>query len=146
MASRKTSRRRQHETQDSSRRQGRWAEEQEPARARGQAATLGALQNTGFYRVAPSPRHQHAQRQQHERSGFLASARQVHRGGSMSEEKRTPEEWEDAFEEIVDDPKQHPIEFYGDEDADLGPAIAEGWTVREAIEEYKRMRGEREQA
>src|SRR5215212_2404151 len=93
MASRKTSRRRQHETQDSSRRQGRWAEEQEPARARGQAATLGALQHTGFYRVAPSPRHQHAQRQQHERSGFPASARQVHRGGSMSEEERTPQQW-----------------------------------------------------
>jgi len=64
----------------------------------------------------------------------------------MSEQKRTPAEWEDAFEEIIDDPKQHPIEFYGDEDADLGPAIAEGWSVREAIEEYKRMREEREQA
>ena len=63
----------------------------------------------------------------------------------MSEE-RTPEEFDDAFEEIIDDPKQHPIEFYGDGDADLGPAIAEGWTVREAIEEYKRMREEREQA
>ena len=64
----------------------------------------------------------------------------------MSEKKRTPAEFDDAFEEIIDDLKQHPIEFYGDEDADLGPAIAEGWTVREAIEEYKRMREEREQA
>ena len=64
----------------------------------------------------------------------------------MSEEKRTPAEFDDAFEEIIDDPKQHPIQFYGDEDADLAPAIAEGWTVREAIEEYKRMREEREQA
>ena len=64
----------------------------------------------------------------------------------MSEQKRTPAEWEDAFEEIIDDPKQHPIEFFEDEDADLDPAIAEGWTVREAIEEYERMREEREQA
>jgi hypothetical protein len=64
----------------------------------------------------------------------------------MSEEKRTPAEFDEAFEEIIDDPNQHPIEFYGDGDADLGPAIAEGWTVREAIEEYKRMREEREQA
>jgi hypothetical protein len=64
----------------------------------------------------------------------------------MSEEKRTPEEWDDAFEAIIDDPKQHPIEFYEDEDADLGPAIAEVGTLEEAIEEYKRMREEREQA
>ena len=64
----------------------------------------------------------------------------------MSEEKRTPEEWDDAFEEIVDSPAQQPIEFFEDEDAEVGPAIAEGWTVREAIEEYKRMREEREQA
>jgi hypothetical protein len=64
----------------------------------------------------------------------------------MSEEKRTPEDWDDAFEVILDDPKQHPIQLYGDGDADLGPAVAEGWTVREAIEEYKRMREEREQA
>jgi hypothetical protein len=64
----------------------------------------------------------------------------------MSEEKRTPEEWDDAFEEIVDDPNQSPIVFYEDGDADLGPAIAEGWTLEQAIEEYKRMREEREQA
>ena len=64
----------------------------------------------------------------------------------MSEEKRTPAEWDDAFEEIVDSPKQHPIEFYEDEDADLGPAVAEGETLLEAIEEWKRMREEREQA
>ena len=64
----------------------------------------------------------------------------------MSEEKRTPEEWDDAFEEIIDDPKQHPIEFYEDEDADLGPAVAEVGTLEEAIEEWKRMREEREQA
>jgi hypothetical protein len=64
----------------------------------------------------------------------------------MSEEKRTPEEWDDAFEAIIDDPNQSPIVFYEDGDADLGPAIAEGWTLGEAIEEYKRMREEREQA
>jgi hypothetical protein len=64
----------------------------------------------------------------------------------VSEEKRTPEEWDDAFEAIIDDPKQHPIEFYEDEDADLGPAIAEVGTHEEAIGEYKRMREEREQA
>ena len=64
----------------------------------------------------------------------------------MSEEKRTPEEWDDALEQIIDDPKQHPIEFYEDEDADLGPAVAEVGTLEEAIEEWKRMREEREQA
>jgi hypothetical protein len=64
----------------------------------------------------------------------------------MSEEKRTPEEWEDAFEEIVDDPKQHPIKFYEDEDADLGPAVGEGRTLEEAIEEWERNREERDQS
>ncbi|HKH38813.1 MAG TPA: hypothetical protein VKA82_16795 [Rubrobacter sp.] len=64
----------------------------------------------------------------------------------MSEEKRTPEEWDDAFEEIIDDPKQHPIEFYEDEDADLGPAVGEGRTLEEAIEEWERNREERDQS
>ena len=64
----------------------------------------------------------------------------------MSEEKRTPEEWDDAFEEIVDSSAQQPIEFFEDEDAEVGPAIAEVGTLEEAIEEYKRMREEREQA
>jgi hypothetical protein len=64
----------------------------------------------------------------------------------MSEEKRTPEEWDDAFEAILDDPKQHPIEFFEDEDAEVGPAIAEVGTLEEAIEDWKRMREEREQA
>ena len=61
-------------------------------------------------------------------------------------EERTPEEWEDAFEAILDDPKQQPIEFYEGEDANLGPAVAEGGTLLQAIEEWKRMREEREQA
>jgi hypothetical protein len=64
----------------------------------------------------------------------------------MSEENRTPEEWEDAFEEIVDDPEQQPIEFYEDEDANLGPAVGEGRTLKEAIEEWKRNREERDQS
>jgi hypothetical protein len=64
----------------------------------------------------------------------------------MSEEKRTPEEWDDAFEAIVDSPKQHPIEFYEDQDAELGPAVAEVGTLEEAIAEWRRMREEREQA
>jgi hypothetical protein len=58
----------------------------------------------------------------------------------MSEEKRTPEEWDDAFEEILDNPKQYPIEFYEDGDADLGPAIAEGSILKEIIEAYVRER------
>lgn len=61
-------------------------------------------------------------------------------------EERTPEEWEDAFEEIVDDPKQQPIEFYEDEDANLSPAVGEGRTLKEAIEEWKRNREERDQS
>jgi hypothetical protein len=58
----------------------------------------------------------------------------------MTEEERTPEEWEDAFEEIVDSPNQSPIVFYEDGDADLGPAIAEGSTLDEVIEAYVRER------
>ena len=61
----------------------------------------------------------------------------------MSERERN---WDDEFEEIVDDPKQHPIEFYEDEDADLGPAVGEGGTLEEAIEEWKRNREERDQS
>jgi hypothetical protein len=64
----------------------------------------------------------------------------------MSEEKRTPEEWDDAFEEIVDNPKQQPIEFYEDEDANLGPAVGEGGTLEEAREEWKRNQEERDQS
>ena len=64
----------------------------------------------------------------------------------MSEEKRTPEEWEDAFEDIIDSPKQQPIEFYEDEDADLGPAVGEGRTLEEAIVEWERNREERGQS
>jgi hypothetical protein len=49
-------------------------------------------------------------------------------------EERTPEEWEDTFEEILDDPKQHPIKFYEDGDADLGPAIeAHGASLTKAL-------------
>jgi hypothetical protein len=61
----------------------------------------------------------------------------------LSERERN---WDDEFEEIVDDPKQHPIEFYEDEDADLGPAVGEGGTLEEAIEEWKRNREERDQS
>jgi hypothetical protein len=62
----------------------------------------------------------------------------------LSEERN----WNEEFEDIVDDPKQNPIVFYGDENVeDLGPAIAEGGTRWEAIERYqlyKRQRDERE--
>jgi hypothetical protein len=67
----------------------------------------------------------------------------------LSEKDRTPRDWDEAFEDIVDDPKQNPIVFYEEEDAyDLVPAIAEGPTLRDAIEryqEYRRQRDEREQ-
>jgi methylphosphotriester-DNA--protein-cysteine methyltransferase len=53
---------------------------------------------------------------------------------------------EDAFQEIVDDPKQQPIESYEDEDANLGPAVGEGRTLEEAREEWKRNREERDQS
>jgi hypothetical protein len=55
-------------------------------------------------------------------------------------------EEEDAFQEIVDDPKQQPIESYEDEDANLGPAVGEGRTLEEAREEWKRNREERDQS
>jgi hypothetical protein len=61
-------------------------------------------------------------------------------------EERSPEEWEDAFEEIIDDPKQQPIEFYEDEDENLGPTVGEGRTLEEAIEEWNRNREERDQS
>jgi len=55
-------------------------------------------------------------------------------------------EEEEAFQEIVDEPKQQPIESYEDEDADLGPAVGEGGTLEEAREEWKRNREERDQS
>ena len=55
-------------------------------------------------------------------------------------------EEEEAFQEIVDDPNQHPIESYEDEDANLGPAVGEGGTLEEAREEWKRNREERDQS
>ena len=55
-------------------------------------------------------------------------------------------EEEDAFQEIVDDPNQQPIEFYEDEDANLGPAVGEGGRLEEATEEWKRNREERDQS
>ena len=61
----------------------------------------------------------------------------------MSEERN----WNEEFEDIVDDPEQNPIVFYEDEDAELGPAVGEGRTLEEAIERYqlyKRQRDERE--
>lgn len=60
----------------------------------------------------------------------------------LSEERN----WQEEFEDIVDDPKQNPIVFYEDEDAELGPAIAEGGTLEEAIEEWNRNRDERDQS
>jgi methylphosphotriester-DNA--protein-cysteine methyltransferase len=55
-------------------------------------------------------------------------------------------EEEKAFKDIVDDPKQQPIESYEDEDANLGPAVGEGGTLEEAREEWKRNREERDQS
>ena len=54
----------------------------------------------------------------------------------MSEERN----WDEEFEEILDDSDQWIPEFYEDEDADLGPAIAEGASLEEAIEEWKSWR------
>ena len=61
----------------------------------------------------------------------------------LSEERN----WNEEFDDIVDDPEQNPIVFYEDEDAELGPAVGEGRTLEEAIERYqlyKRQRDERE--
>ena len=55
-------------------------------------------------------------------------------------------EEEKAFKEIVDDPKQQPIESYEDEDANLGPAVGEGGRLEETTEEWKRNREERDQS
>jgi hypothetical protein len=58
----------------------------------------------------------------------------------MSESGAEERKWDEEFEDIIDDPKQHPIVFYEGGDADLGPAIAEGSTLKEAIEAYIRER------
>jgi hypothetical protein len=57
----------------------------------------------------------------------------------MSEERN----WQEDFEDIIDDPRQNPIQFYGDADvqeASLGPAIAEGQSLREVIERYQALK------
>ena len=56
----------------------------------------------------------------------------------MSEERN----WQEEFEDIIDDPEQNPIVVYSeaDEDAQLGPAIAEGATLEEAIERYQALK------
>jgi hypothetical protein len=60
----------------------------------------------------------------------------------LSEERN----WQEEFEEIVDDPKQNPIVFYGDGDVqDLGPAIAEGETLREVLERYQALKRDRDE-
>jgi hypothetical protein len=65
---------------------------------------------------------------------------------SQLSEERTPRDWQEEFEDIVDDPKQQPIKSYEDEDANLGPAVGEGGTLEEAREEWKRNREERDQS
>jgi hypothetical protein len=50
-------------------------------------------------------------------------------------------QWDDEFEEIVDDPKQNPIQFYEGEGVQgLGPKVAEGETLREVIERYQALK------
>jgi hypothetical protein len=62
----------------------------------------------------------------------------------MSEKDRTPEEWEDAFQELIDDPDSNPIRFYSEEEVDVAEAPKYG-SLREAIEEWKKEREERKQ-
>jgi hypothetical protein len=61
----------------------------------------------------------------------------------MSE--RTPEQWDDEFEDIIDQPGQDPFPVVG-EDAveDLGPAIAEGPDIRSVLEAYKEYKRDME--
>jgi hypothetical protein len=59
----------------------------------------------------------------------------------LSEERN----WNEEFEDIVDDPEQNPIVFYEDEDAELGPAVGEGGTLEEAIERYQLYKGQRDE-
>ena len=60
---------------------------------------------------------------------------------ALLSEERTPQQWEDEFEDITDDPAQNPIQFYTD-DSGLGPAVPFD-SLREAVEEWKRQREER---
>jgi hypothetical protein len=54
-------------------------------------------------------------------------------------------QWDDEFEEIVDDSNQNPIQFYEDENVgDRGSTIAEGETLREVLDRYERYRKLRE--
>jgi hypothetical protein len=60
---------------------------------------------------------------------------------TLLSEERTARDWEDEFEDIIDDSNQNPIQFYEDEDVqDLGPAIAEGQSLREVLERYQAMK------
>ncbi len=68
----------------------------------------------------------------------------------MDEKERRPEEWEDAFEAIVDDPNQNPTELpievspidpLEDELDEYTPKYR---SVQEAIEAFKRAREEKE--
>jgi hypothetical protein len=55
----------------------------------------------------------------------------------LSEERN----WQEDFEDIIDDPNQNPIQFYRDEDVEnLGPAVAEGQSLREVIEHYQALK------
>jgi hypothetical protein len=58
----------------------------------------------------------------------------------LSEERN----WDEEFEDILDGPNQNPIQFYEDEDAELGPPIAEGVTPEELAAAYEEYRREQE--
>jgi hypothetical protein len=67
----------------------------------------------------------------------------------VSGEERTPEEWEDEFEAIVDSPDQDPMKFHIevspiDPDEDLAD-VPKYRTLQEAVEAWKKAREEREQ-
>jgi hypothetical protein len=62
----------------------------------------------------------------------------------MSEKDRTPEEWEDAFQDVIDDPDSNPIRFYSEEETDVAEAPKYG-SLWEAIEAWKKEREERKQ-
>jgi len=67
----------------------------------------------------------------------------------VSEKERTPEEWEDEFEAIVDSPDQDPMKLHIevspiDPDEDLTD-VPKYRTLQEAVEAWKKKREARDE-
>jgi hypothetical protein len=59
----------------------------------------------------------------------------------LSEERN----WQEEFEDIVDDPNQNPHRVYSEDEVEwLGPAVAEGESIEEVLEAYREYKRDME--